>query len=90
VDIATDGRHLSALRSFLIVSQDRAEVGRVPLDGVAAVIVHAHGLTWSTNLIVALAQRGAMMLPCGTNHAPVAVRLPLDGHHAQNARMRAQ
>jgi CRISPR-associated protein Cas1 len=90
VDIATDGRHLSAYRGFLIVSEDREEVGRVPLDDVAAVIVHAHGVTWSTNLIVALAERGAILLLCGTNHAPVAVCLPLDGHHAQNGRMRAQ
>ena len=90
VDIATDGRHLSAYRGFLIVSQDREEIGRIPLDDVAAVIVHAHGTTWSTNLIVALAQRGAVMLLCGSNHAPVALCLPIDGHHAQNHRMRAQ
>ncbi len=90
VDIATDGRHLSAHRGFLIVAQDRVEVGRVPLDDVAAVVVHAHGVTWSTNLAVALAERGAILLLCGSNHAPVAVCLPLAGHHAQNGRMRAQ
>ena len=90
VDIATDGRHLSAHRGFLIVSEKREEVGRIPLDDVAAVIVHAHGVTWSTNVIVALAERGAIMLLCGSNHAPVAVCMPLDGHHAQNSRMRAQ
>jgi len=90
VDIATDGRHLSAHRGFLIVEQQREEVGRVPLDDVAAVIVHAHGITWSTNLIVALAERGALLLLCGANHSPVAVCLPIDGHHAQNGRMRAQ
>jgi len=90
VDIATDGRHLSAYRGFLVVSEDRAEVGRIPLDDVAAVIVHAHGVTWTTSLVVALAERGALLVLCGTNHAPVAVCLPLDGHHGQNARMRAQ
>lgn len=90
VDIATDGRHLSAYRGFLVVSEDRVEVGRVPFDDIAAVIVHAHGVTWTTNLVVALAERGAPMVLCGTNHTPVAVCLPLDGHYAQNARMRAQ
>ncbi len=90
VDIATDGRHLSVLRGFMIVSQDREEVGRVPLDDIAAVIVHAHGITWSTNLVVALAERGALMVLCAANHAPVAVCLPLEGHHAQNAHFRAQ
>lgn len=90
VDISTDGRHLSAHRGFLVVSEDREEVGRIPLDDVGAVIVHAHGVTWTTNLIVALAERGALLVLCGSNHAPVAVCLPLDGHHGQNARMRAQ
>lgn len=90
VDIATDGQHLSAYRGFLVVSKEREEIGRIPLDDVAAVIVHAHGVTWSTNLVVALAERGALMVLCGSNHAPVAVCMPLDGHHGQNARMRNQ
>lgn len=90
VDIATDGRHLSAYRGFLVVSEDRVEIGRIALDDIVAVIVHAHGVTWTTSLIAALAARGAPMVLCGANHAPVAVCLPLDGHHAQNARMRAQ
>jgi CRISPR-associated protein Cas1 len=70
-------------------SQDREEVGRIPLDDVHAVLLHAHGTTWSANLIAALAERGAPVgmrrQPCprGDDFAPV-------GHHAQNARFRAQ
>lgn len=90
VDIATDGRHLSAHRGFMLVSEERTEIGRIPLDDVSAIIVHAHGVTWTTNLIVALAERGALLVLCGSNHSPVAVCMPLDGHHGQNARMRAQ
>ena len=90
VDIATDGRRLSALRGFLLVTDGKGEVGRVPLDDIAAVVIHAHGVTWSTNLVTALAERGAPIVFCAANHAPVAVCLPLEGHHAQNARLRAQ
>jgi CRISP-associated protein Cas1 len=90
VDIATDGLHLSAHRGFLIVSLDRAEQGRVALDDIHALIIHAHGVTWSTNLAVTLAQRGAIIVLCGANHAPVAMMTPIDGHHAQGGRMRAQ
>lgn len=90
VDIATDGMHLSAHRGFLIVSQDRTEQGRVALDDIHALIIHAHGVTWTTNLVVTLAERGAIMVLCGSNHAPVAVMTPIDGHYAQGGRMRAQ
>lgn len=90
VDIATDGRHLSLYRGFLLVEEKREEVGRIPLDDIHAVILHAHGTTWSANLIAALAERGAPIVHCGSNHAPTAITLPLIGHHAQNARFRAQ
>lgn len=90
VDIATDGLHLSLHRGFLLVEQDRAEVGRVALDDIHAVIVHAHGVTWTGNLVAALAARGAPIVFCAANHSPVAVTLPLEGHHAQGAKMRAQ
>lgn len=90
VDIGTEGLHLSAYRGFLIVAKDREEVGRVALDDVHAVILHAHGCTWTGNLVAALAERGAPIVFCAANHSPVAVTLPLEGFHAQGARMRAQ
>ena len=90
VDIATDDLHLSAYRGFLVVSLDRQEQGRVALDDIQAVIVHAHGVIWTTSLVVALAERGAVMVLCAANHSPVAIISPIDGHHAQAARMRAQ
>jgi CRISP-associated protein Cas1 len=90
VDITTDGQHLSVFRGFLVVEKDRQEVGRVPLDDVAAVIVHAHGITYSNNFFVALAERAVLVVICAANHAPVSCFWPLSGHHAQGARMRAQ
>ena len=90
VDIATDGLSLSLHRGFLVVTRNREEIGRVALDDIHAVILHAHGLTWTTNLVAALAERGAPIVFCGANHSPVAVTLPIAGHHAQGAKMRAQ
>ena len=90
IDIAADGRHLSRDRGFLKVSEDGREIGRTPLDQVAGVIVHAHGTTWSTSLLVELAERGAPVVLCGPNHAPRSVLMPLEGHHAQGGRLRAQ
>lgn len=90
VDIATDGRHLSAYRGFLKVEERGAEVGRIALDDISAVIVHAHGITYSNNLLVALAERNVSLVVCGANHAPVSVVWPIGGHHLQGARMRSQ
>ncbi len=90
VDIATDDLHLSVYRGFMVVTRGREDQGRIALDDVHAVIVHAHGVTWTTSLIVALAERGAIMVVCAANHAPVAIVSPINGHHAQAAKMRAQ
>ncbi len=90
IDIATDGRHLSRDRGFLKVSENGNEIGRTPLDQITGVIVHAHGTTWSASLLVELAERGAPVVLCAANHAPKSVLMPLEGHHMQGARMRAQ
>lgn len=90
IEVATDGRHLAVDRGFLTVAEKGAEVGRVPLDDLAAVVANAHGLTYSNNLLVALATRGVPVVLCGPNHRPTALVWPVDGHHAQAGRMSDQ
>lgn len=90
IDISQSGRHLSRDRGFLLVQENGQTLGRVPLDQIAAVIVHAHGVTWTNSILVELAERGAPVVFCAANHQPRALLLPIEGHHAQGARMRAQ
>ena len=45
VEIAEDGRHLAKSHGFLTVSADGAEIGRVPLGDIAAVVASAHAIT---------------------------------------------
>ncbi len=90
VEIAGDGRYLSLDRGFLVVSHKGEEVGRTPIDDVAALIGNAHGLVYSNNLLVALAERGTPFVLCGTNHKPAGLLWPVEGHHRQAARMDAQ
>jgi CRISP-associated protein Cas1 len=90
IEIASDGRHLAVLRGFMTVSAEGKEVGRVPLDDIGVLLCHAHGLTYSNNLLVELSQRGTSVVLCGANHMPSAWVWPIDGHHVQALRMRHQ
>lgn len=90
VDISTDGLHLAISRGFLTVSKSGEAQGRIALDDIGALIVHAHGTTWSNHVFVQMAERNVPVVLCGSNHAPVSVVWPLQGHHAQGARLRAQ
>jgi hypothetical protein len=60
VEVADDRRHLFMHRGFMVVQDTegaRKELGQVPLDDIAAVIGNAHGLSYTNNLLVALAER---------------------------------
>lgn len=93
VEIADDRRHLFINRGFMVVRDtegERKELGQVPLDDIAAVIANAHGITYTNNLLVALAERGAPFVLCAANHNAVGMLLTLDGHHVQAKRIEAQ
>jgi CRISPR-associated protein Cas1 len=90
VEIATDGRHLSISRGFLVVAERGEEVGRVPMDDVAAVVANAHGLTYTNNALIELSSRGVPVILCGPNHMPSAIVWPVDAHHVQTGRMNDQ
>jgi CRISPR-associated protein Cas1 len=93
VEVADDHRHLSMHRGFMVVQDtgaERKEVGHVPLDDIAAVIANAHGLSYTNNLLVALAERGAPFVLCAANHNAVGMLISLDGNHHQGRRFDAQ
>lgn len=90
VDIETDDLFLAVHRGFLTVTSGSEERGRIALDDIGALIVHAHGTIWSTSVFTRLSDRGIPVVICGANHAPAAMVWPLEGHHLQGARMRAQ
>ena len=90
VDIAEDGRYLAKFHGFLLVKEEGVEVGRVPLDDLAAVIATSPATTASCALLAELAERGIPFVLCGRNYAPVGLLWPVAGHHAQQRRMEAQ
>lgn len=93
VEVADNGRHISLFRGFLIVqdkTSDWKEIGRIPLDDILAVIAHAHGLTYTNNLLVELAKRNIPFVLSSDEHEVVGMLWPVDGHHQQAKRFDAQ
>jgi CRISPR-associated protein Cas1 len=93
VEVSNDKRHLSVYRGFMLVhstGEDRREVGRVALDDMSALIANAHGLSYTNNLLVELAERGVPFVLCAANHNVVGMLWPMEGHHQQAHRMEAQ
>lgn len=87
IDVTQDGTHLSVFRGFLLVQKDQREVARIPLDYIHSVIVHAHGVTYTNNLLVKLMDRRIGFVFCGSNHMPSGQLWPVDSHCYQAQRI---
>lgn len=90
VEISNAGQRLSLHRGFLRVENAEGHVGDVPLDDIEAVIASTPALTYSNQLVAALAERGTPLVICSPRFDPAAVLLPVSGHHAQGHRIEAQ
>lgn len=90
IDIHDDNRYLHLHRGFMVVSSGEEEIGRVPLDELAAVIASGHGISHSSNLLAALAERGTPFVLCGNNYQPVGMLVAIDGNYQQAKRFDAQ
>lgn len=90
IEIAEEGRRLSLHRGFIEVSGPEGCLGQVPLDDIEAVIASSPAVSYTNQALAALAERGAPVVICGRNYAPIAMLLPVCGHHAQGTRFEAQ
>jgi len=80
VEIADTGRHLSIHRGFLKVTEDRQELGRVPLDDITALILSGPQITLSKQVITELSERKSVIVTCGRNWHPLSFNLPFVAH----------
>jgi CRISP-associated protein Cas1 len=95
VEVADDKRHLQVDRGFMVISSTGKDngfqkIGQVPLDDICAVIANAHGLSYTNNLLVALAERGAPFVLCAANHNVVGMLWPIEGNFHQSKRIEHQ
>jgi CRISPR-associated protein Cas1 len=93
VEIADDKRHLFLHRGFMVVQAtdgERKELGQIPIDDIAAVIANAHGISYTNNLLIALAERGTPFVLCGANHNAAGMLITVDGNYNQAKRFDAQ
>ena len=89
IEVASAGRHLARDRGLMTVSHEGVEDGRVPLDDIGVLLCNARDLTYSNELLIELARRGAAVVLCD-NYLPVTWLWPLEGNHIQALRMRRQ
>ena len=90
LDIDQLGCHIATYRGFVTLSTKGTEIQRLPFEHIDAVITKAHGITYSHNLFVQLAQRNIPLVISDRAFLPVSIVLPLGAHHATARQVAAQ
>ncbi len=90
LELTRTGLSVHKRRGFLAVDADGQEAGRLGLEDIEAVLAASPGLMWSNTALAELAARSVPVMILGPKFTPVAMVLPLTGHHAQGTRFRAQ
>ena len=87
LEIAEEGRFLSSKRGSISVSFKKEEIGLVPFDDIAILMVTARGATLSKEVLIRLNERGGIAILCGKNYAPVSYVLPHSTHYNYTGRL---
>ena len=90
LEFSTPGTRLSVSHRQLVIDRpDQPKVTR-PIEDLGVVIVDDVRATYTQSVFLELLDAGATVLVAGRNHLPVGIMLPLDAHHVQTERHRAQ
>lgn len=81
LEIHEENRYLSLNRGFIVIQHGSEELGRVPLDDIGVLLLSAQSVSFSKNILNALAEKGCISVLCGKNYTPQSMVLPVYSHY---------
>jgi CRISPR-associated protein Cas1 len=90
VEFATPGTRLSVANKQLVVERPDFPKATLPIEDLGVVIVDDLRATYTQAVFIELLEAGATVMVTGRDHLPAGMMLPLDAHHIQTERHRAQ
>ncbi len=90
VEFSTPGTRLSVKHRQLVIERPDLPKATLPIEDLGVVIVDDIQATYTQSVFLSLLEAGATVLVTGRDHLPVGMMLPLDAHHVQTERHRAQ
>lgn len=90
VEFSTLGTRLSVAHRQLVVERPEMPKATLPIEDLGVVIVDDVRATYTQAVFLELLAAGATVMVTGRDHLPAGMMLPLDAHHVQTERHRAQ
>src|SRR5271168_1993275 len=90
VEIATPGTKLSVAHRQLVIERPEHPRATLPIEDIGVLVVDDRRATYTQAVFIELLAAGAIVMVSGPDHLPAGMMLPLDAHHVQTERHRAQ
>ncbi|MCC7395153.1 MAG: type II CRISPR-associated endonuclease Cas1 [Sphingomonadaceae bacterium] len=90
IEISTSGTRLSVAHRQLVIERPDLPKATVPIEDIGVVIVDDARASYTQAVFLELLNAGATVMVTGRDHLPAGMMLPLDAHHVQTERHRAQ
>jgi len=90
IEVSTPGTRLSVAHRQLVIERPDFPKATLPVEDLGVVIVDDIRATYTQSVFLSLLEAGATVLVTGRDHLPAGMMLPLDAHHVQTERHRAQ
>jgi CRISPR-associated protein Cas1 len=90
VEFSTPGTRLSVALKQLVIERPDHPKAALPIEDLGVVIVDDARATYTQAVFIELLEAGATVMVTGRNHLPAGMMLPIDAHHIQTERHRAQ
>jgi CRISPR-associated protein Cas1 len=90
IEISTPGSRLSVANRQLVIERPEMPKATLPLEDLGVVIVDDRRAIYTQSALIELMAAGATLIVTGPDHLPAGMMLPLDAHHVQTERHRAQ
>ena len=90
IEIATPGTRLSVAHRQLVIERPDLPKATTPIEDIGVLIVDDRRAVYTQSVFTELLGAGATVMVTGPDHLPLGMMLPLDAHHVQTERHRAQ
>jgi len=90
IEFSTRGTRLSVAHRQLVIERPDLPKATLPIEDLGVVIVDDTRATYTQAVFIELLDAGATLMITGKDHLPIGMMLPLDAHHVQTERHRAQ
>lgn len=90
IELSTPGTRLSVANRQLVIERPEMPKATVPIEDLGVVIVDDARASYTQAVFLELLNAGATVMVTGRDHMPAGMMLPLDAHHIQTERHRAQ